>query len=152
MNRIIIQVLFVIVCLLTFGSCKNTNSSGPYSMNWTQDSTSYSATSDNVISVSDSAALNSINIQGQANNGTISLYIFNYKRNTGTFPISLTSVYDTINSASAIYLASGAASRNALYGTATITSVSAALIQGTFSFTCTDSTKITNGTFTCKAQ
>ena len=151
MNRRIIACLFALLCLLIFGACKSTNSSGPYSMNWTQSGTSYSATSDYVVSVSDSVIANSITIQGETNNATISLYIFNYTRTTGTFPILYTSVSNTVNSATAIYLISGAPSRSASYGTATITSVSPALVQGTFSFTCTDSTKVTNGTFTCKA-
>jgi hypothetical protein len=144
--------LLAALSLFILAACKNNNSSGPYSMNWMQSGTSYSATSDYVTSFTDSLITNSITVQGQTTNATMSFYIFNYKRDTGTFPFKFSSVNDTVNTATALYLVTGAASRNALYGTLTITSVTSTLIKGTFSFTCTDSTtNITNGTFTCKA-
>jgi hypothetical protein len=149
MKRTIIPILFALLCSFAFGACSKSDSSTPtYSMTWTEGTTNYTIPSSSVTSTS--TTTNNINVAGATTTSSAALYFFNYTKATGTFPITMSSAGGTTPFATAIYL-SNSTPHTPLYGTTTITSVSSTLVQGTFSFTCTDSTKVTNGTFTSKA-
>jgi len=97
---------------------------------------------------------------GIVNSGIVDIFGFNGSGTSVTFPeITLVST----NSAAGTYTIDGmtvmaaidssaTSAIGAAYGTLTITTSTASVMTGTFSFTCTDSTKVTNGSFTVKVN
>ena len=76
-------------------------------------------------------------------NGLITMSIPNYANATGTFRVEDLEL-------GAAYAPSSSAGIVAAHGVITLTSISPNF-EGTFSFTCVDSTKVTGGTFSTKA-
>ncbi|MBS1529305.1 MAG: hypothetical protein JSU01_03265 [Bacteroidetes bacterium] len=138
-------VFLLIVTIFPFAGCKksssNSSSSGSstYYIKATIGSTDFSAGG------ADAGATYTYdiyNIFGATSTQTVQLGIFDTVITTGS-DIPLDNISGVGN-----YLANGNPHASA-YGTIHITSVTPN-IQGNFSFTCTDSTKVTNGTFSVK--
>jgi hypothetical protein len=108
--------------------------------------TSFNAS--NCISVSSGTFVEIEGMGGTATAPTypyVALWLNNYTKTTGTFTIDstmLTNYAEVVYSLTSVKLAKS--------GTITITSTSPSIV-GTFSFTATDGTAVTGGTFTAKS-
>ncbi len=110
-----------------------------------------------IASVNASAG-NSLAITGSTISGgvggppIIALCVYNWSGGTGTFALSNPGSAAPTMPFGQYTAGGGAYSKNSSSGTLTITSVSATAISGSFSFTCTDGTAITAGTFNAERK
>ncbi len=143
--------LFIYVALLVSGAAaitgctKKSDSSTPtYSMKATVGSGAFNGSSCiAVLSGTNLSVVGGPFVNGVASYPNVSITILNYT-GTGTYTIQLGS---TTNLNTASYYTSMTQAAPAAYGSVTVNATSP--MTGTFNFTLTDSTKITNGTFTC---
>jgi hypothetical protein len=139
-------ILFVLVCAGTFGSCtkKTTNSTPANSMKATVGNTSFAAVSV-AVTKNNAGGTNLVDIAGVKDaSNTLSLILSGYTGAAGTYTID--NMGTTSNEA---IVETNGATVTAAHGSIVVTSVGSSTMSGTFSFTCTDSTKVTGGTFTC---
>lgn len=143
MRKQLAGIALALVCAGAFNSCtkkSTTNSTPANSMKATVGSTSFAATS---VATSKNGSLVDIAGVKDASN-TLSLVLSGYTGAAGTYTID--NMGTTLNEA---IVETNGATVAAAHGSIVVTSVGSSTMSGTFSFTCTDSTKVTGGTFTC---
>jgi hypothetical protein len=144
MKKTLTIAAMAVLGLAAFTGCSKSSSSPSNTMTATINGASYSGTC--------TAAINNGNLEIASGTGGTSLIYpslvigtSNYT-GTGTYTQSSSNtLVFGIDSSSSLVLVSST-------GTITITSASSTSISGTFSYTCTDSTKVTNGSFTAKVN
>lgn len=147
MKKLFFTSLVFAAFTLVVSSCSkssdSSSSSSSYSMTATVNGSAWSATNvtatENTIGGNDNLSITGLT----SSNSTITLSIIGYSSPT-TYSISP-------GSNGGMYSVSGTSGLTAsISGSITITSKTTTAVQGTFSFTCMDSTKVTSGTFTAK--
>ncbi len=147
MKKIFTIAAIALMGLALFSGCSKSDSTPSYTMKESIGGTSFS--SSNCLSASYSGIFTEIyGFEGNSVTPTypyIGLFLINYAKTTGTFTID-----STMTSNFAQIVTSATTNKLAKTGTITITSVSPNIV-GTFSFTVTDGTAVTGGTFTAKS-
>ena len=146
-SKITLAALSVaIVASISFFSCTKSSSSStsPYTMTATKggSSTSFSGQS-NVVAVISGPLLEVEGISVSGGDTTGYIIIINNYAGVGSYALDGMTEYVSKTSSSASVL-------QCSHGNLTITSATSPNMSGIFYFTATDSTKITNGTFTAK--
>lgn len=145
MKKNLTILAIAIVGLIAFAGCKKSSSGTSYSIKATINGTSFSGV--NCVAVSNSGFVVIDGYSGSSATSTslpiIELTLTGYNNTTGTFNI------DGVTN-NAIIDSSLTSVPSATSGTITITTATSSEIVGTFNFTCSDGTKVTNGTFTAK--
>jgi len=143
MKKLLTLSAIALMGMALISSCSKSSSSSPsYSMDATIAGKSFSGTNCTATISGASLAVDGGVFTSSPVYPYLTLGIFNYT-GTGTYAIGGTSVnLGGVDSSASVVLVSQ-------YGTVTITSVSPNIV-GTFSFTCSDSTKVSGGTFTAK--
>jgi len=137
-------VIISLVSIMLTTSCTTKSTVTPTGMTATGGDNTFSI-SGGLITANKSTGTLYINASDTINHRSITLTIYNYTAQTGNVTINgvnAQATYDSTSSPSNI--------ENAYYGNINLTAVSPQLI-GTFNFTCTDSTKVKNGTFSVAA-
>jgi len=144
MKKLFSIAAIVMIGALAFTSCKKSdNSSSNGSLKATAGSTSVNSNyciatySDSILSVFGA------NVSSSNPFPYVSLSLLSWNGTAGTYAIDGFAV-------GADYIPGLTTTVPAVYGTITISTVASTQISGTFSFTCSDSTKVTNGSFTAK--
>jgi len=148
MRKILTFSAVVMMCLVVFAGCskKSSSSTPSYTMKATVGTTSFTAANCVASNVNGLTAI--IGWAGTSSTPAppyIEIYLTGYNKTTGTF--SLTGAL-TANYAS--YYENSTTASVSTTGTLTIASASTTSIVGSFSFTTTDGTVVSNGTFTAK--
>ena len=148
MKKIFSIAAIALMGLALFSGCSKSSSSSPsYTMNASIGGSSFS--SSNCLAASYSGMFTEI--YGFAGNSVtptypyIGLFLLNYAKTTGTFSLD-----STMTANFAQIVTSATTNKVAKSGSITITSTSPNIV-GTFSFTTTDGTAVTGGTFTAKS-
>jgi hypothetical protein len=148
MKRILTIALIAIAGVSAFCSCSKKSSSPSYTMTASLGSSAYNAP--NCIAVPTGTTMV---IEGIGGTGTVAtfpyvqLIIANWATKTGTYSFD-----STLAGSYAQYLLNSTTIKISKSGSVVVTSASATTISGTFSFTCTDGTTVTGGTFTATVQ
>jgi hypothetical protein len=147
MKKLLTFASVALLGMALVSSCSKSSSSPSYKMSASVAGTSYSA--GNCIESSSTGYVVITGISGSALTPTppyIILWVKSASLATGTFNFDTTMV-----SSFAEYYASTSTFKLSKTGSVTITSISPSVV-GTFSFTSTDGTAVTNGAFTAKIQ
>lgn len=147
MKKIFTIAAIALMGLALFSGCSKSDSTPSYSMKASLGGTSFN--SSNCIAAT-YPGTSFIEIYGMGGTLTaptfpyVALFLYNYAKTTGTFTID-----STLSTNYAEIVTSATTFKLAKSGTITITSVSPNIV-GTFSFTATDGTAVTGGSFTAK--
>jgi Family of unknown function (DUF6252) len=138
MKNILTLTTMAAMALAAFTGCKKSSSSS-YTMSATINGHSFSTSGSTYVT----AAKSTTSISGTDSKDAVAIALGLNSLSTGTYTLG--------SGASAITIDSGiTAASSAVYGTVIITSSNSSTVSGTFNFTCYDSTKVTNGSFTAK--
>ncbi len=139
----------LLLCVLLFTGCSPSGGSSPassYFMKATIGSTTMNGTSCIATVVSSTLGITGSTVTaGAGGPPQINLTVSNWSGATGTF--ALTTVGSVTNNFGQYISAAGTTAKTSNSGTLTITSVSATEVKGTFNFTCTDGTVVSDGSF-----
>jgi hypothetical protein len=145
MRKHIILAAIAVMSIAAFVGCKKSSSTPGYSMKATVGTTAYSVSNCFGVKLD-----SSLTIEGIAGGTTTSfpylaVTLSTWSGNTGTFALD-----SFVNFGE--YILSDTSAKESKSGTLTITSVSSTTIAGTFSFTCSDGTVVSGGSFNAKVQ
>ena len=149
MKKILSIMAIAMIGLFVFAGCSKKSSSPSYTMKATVGSTAFSA--NNCIGNINSTLLSVYGYNASGTTATfpnITIQMSNYTA-IGTFTIDTTAIFSSLTFQ---YYPTSALTdvKSSKTGTLTLTSVTSTAIAGTFSFTCTDGTTVTGGTFSAK--
>jgi len=148
MKKILTIAAIAMIGLLTFAGCSKKSSSGPsYYMKATLGSSAYNA--GNCIASSNGAGgLTITGLGGSSTSPTppyVSVEIVTWSNAAGTFNFD-----STMTTNFAQYILSDTTSKISKSGSVIVNTVSSTVVTGTFTFTCTDGTVVSGGTFSAK--
>ena len=146
MKKLFSIAAIVMIGALAFTSCKKSdNSSSNGTLTATAGTTSINSSYCAASLLGTNLGIGSVNLSS----GTLAYPYITLQ--IGNFTTAGTYTMDGVTTGAGYIVGSNASDiKTAAYGTIVVTSVSSTQVSGTFSFTCTDSTKVTNGSFTAK--
>jgi len=144
MKHVTTLIIISLITLSLFIGCTTKSTVAPVGMTAVAGDHSFSV-SDGMISANKSTGTLYITASDTVNHRSISLTVYNYVAQTGNVTIDGVYAQGSYDSTASAFTV-----ENGSHGTITFSAV-APQIVGTFNFTCTDSTKVSNGTFSVAA-